>query len=99
VGSSPTPGTSGKLSDLVIPNKFQTDRLALRILNGCDVKTKLVQRRKRLKSRTWEYPKGGGSNIAEMPNKTGGYQVRIPGVIVRSDGRAKNVSTHHAGGS
>ncbi len=36
----------------------------------------------------WEYPKGSGIKIAEMPNKTGGevygvsYQVRIPGELL-----------------
>jgi len=41
-------------------------------------------RKKKLKSPTWEHPKGSGIKIAQMPNKTGGvayresFQIRIP---------------------
>ncbi len=47
----------------------------------------------KLKNPTWEYPKGSGIKIAEIPNKTAGvaygvsYQVRIPAELVGIPGK------------
>lgn len=50
-------------------------------------------RKPKLKHPTWEYPKGSGIKIAEMPNKTAGqaygvsYQVRIPAELLGVPGK------------